>query len=570
MNAKNIIAACLLGILILASTEKSKADEASAIASVNSYEGQVLGIAKDVEGVRILIPAKTFEGRILADADLAVLKEIPKVIELDLKNASIGDAGAAHLSALTDLQRLHLEKTKITDAGLAHLKDLTGLEYLNLYGTEVTDAGLEHLKGLTSLKQLYLWQTKVSEDAAKSFQASMESSGNDSLEINLGWEKELLSKARITFLKGQKARLETSEEEKSNELKLASKDIQKLCPLMVDEEVDGEEIVQYKGINIEFCCGSCVKKFKKDPDYYVKLCKGLLPQIPEELISNEVNLIDQKFCLVNSDKVVTPKSYKYNHNGKDFYFWNSSAVRTFSKKPEYYIARYREQKAELAKKLNLDWKKELISKVRKPAAEASASEESSKLTSTSVESQKLCPLMLDEEVDGEEIVQYKGINIEFCCGSCVKKFKKDPDYYVRLTKGLLPQIPEKLVSNDIELMEQKFCLVYNDRIVTPKSYKHTHNGKDFYFWSNSAIRTFSQKPEYYIARYQEQKAELAKKLNLGWEEEFNNKKQTAIATLPTTQASETSKEASQEDRVAKLEAENQELRKKLKELVENK
>ena len=67
--------------------------------------------------------------------------------------------------------------------------------------------------------------------------------------------------------------------------------------------------------------------------------------------------------------------------------------------------------------------------------------------------------MVDRQVDGEEIVEYKGTKIELCCSACVKKFKKDPDYYVKLTKGLLPQIPEKLVSEDLELMDQKFCLV---------------------------------------------------------------------------------------------------------------
>ena len=80
--------------------------------------------------------------------------------------------------------------------------------------------------------------------------------------------------------------------------------------------------------------------------------------------------------------------------------------------------------------------------------------------------------MVDRQVDGEEIVEYKGTKIELCCSACVKKFKKDPDYYVKLTKGLLPQIPEKLVSEDLKLMDQKFCLVYNDRVVTPKSYKY--------------------------------------------------------------------------------------------------
>jgi hypothetical protein len=61
MNAKEKTVALLLTSLILVGTSIAQADEQSAIAAVESYEGQVLGIAKDVEGVRILIPAKTFE-----------------------------------------------------------------------------------------------------------------------------------------------------------------------------------------------------------------------------------------------------------------------------------------------------------------------------------------------------------------------------------------------------------------------------------------------------------------------------------------------------------------------------
>ena len=74
--------------------------------------------------------------------------------------------------------------------------------------------------------------------------------------------------------------------------------------------------------------------------------------------------------------------------------------------------------------------------------------------------EKFCTLMVDRQVDGEKIVGYKGTTIELCCSACVKKFKKDPDYYVKLAKGLLPQISEKLVAVDLKLMDQKFCLVF--------------------------------------------------------------------------------------------------------------
>ena len=48
-----------------------------------------------------------------------------------------------------------------TDGDLAHLKGLTGLRELNLYGTEITDAGLAHLKGLTRLRKLHLQELHV-------------------------------------------------------------------------------------------------------------------------------------------------------------------------------------------------------------------------------------------------------------------------------------------------------------------------------------------------------------------------------------------------------------------------
>ena len=67
-------------------------------------------------------------------------------------------------------------------------------------------------------------------------------------------------------------------------------------------------------------------------------------------------------------------------------------------------------------------------------------------------------------------------------------------------------------------MDQKFCLVYNDRVVTPKSYKYKYEGKEYFFWSNSAIRRFSQKPDFYLSRYNQQKGDVAKKLKIATKE----------------------------------------------------
>jgi len=122
-------------------------------------------------------------GKAVGDAELALVKELPKVSELDLHGTSITDAGLASIEGLTTLTRLHLEKTAVTDAGLAHLKGLTALEYLNLYDTAVTDAGVAQLDGLRSLKKLYLWQTKVTDAGATELKKAV-----PAVDINRGEE----------------------------------------------------------------------------------------------------------------------------------------------------------------------------------------------------------------------------------------------------------------------------------------------------------------------------------------------------------------------------------------------
>ncbi len=100
------------------------------------------------------------------------------------------------------------------------------------------------------------------------------------------------------------------------------------------------------------------------------------------------------------------------------------------------------------------------------------------LCSGIAQEQKLCPLMIEDEIDPEEFVEYKGKKIYMCCGSCVKKFKKAPDYYVKLTSKLLPQVDKSLLDAKVKFIEQKFCMVYPDRVVSPKSYLYEHAGKN--------------------------------------------------------------------------------------------
>src|SRR5437868_1486652 len=75
------------------------------------------------------------------------------IVRVDLEGTRTGDADLVLLKSLPRLRDLDLSKTAVTDAGLVHLKDLKQLEHLALGAlSRVTDAGLEQLQGLTGLR----------------------------------------------------------------------------------------------------------------------------------------------------------------------------------------------------------------------------------------------------------------------------------------------------------------------------------------------------------------------------------------------------------------------------------
>ncbi len=102
-------------------------------------------------------------GTQVSDAGLVHLQELANLRTLDLWGTEVTDAGLVHLEGLSGLQTLNLHETQVGDQGLAHLSELTGLRELRLYRTRLTDAGLEHLRGLSNLETLHLANTRVSD-----------------------------------------------------------------------------------------------------------------------------------------------------------------------------------------------------------------------------------------------------------------------------------------------------------------------------------------------------------------------------------------------------------------------
>lgn len=112
-----------------------------------------------------------------------------------------------------------------------------------------------------------------------------------------------------------------------------------------------------------------------------------------------------------------------------------------------------------------------------------------------------CPLMVDDGVDPEEAVVVEGQRIEFCCGTCVRKFEENKAYYIKaveyLNKLFTPEQRKKLGVDDVTLLQQRRCPIYPDRIVNPNSPSVEYKDMKIYFWSSSAVRRWKRDPDKY-------------------------------------------------------------------------
>ena len=58
-------------------------------------------------------------------------------------------------------------------------------------------------------------------------------------------------------------------------------------------------------------------------------------------------------------------------------------------------------------------------------------------------------------------------------------------------------------------MDQKFCLVYNDRVVTPKSYKYKYEGKVYFFLEQFGYPEVLPETRFLLIQIQAAKREVA-------------------------------------------------------------
>ena len=117
------------------------------------------------------------------------------------------------------------------------------------------------------------------------------------------------------------------------------------CPLMTSEDVDSEQLVEYEGVAVLFCCQKCRKLFNGNPKYVIKASIELLPQfeaMKDKLELDKVKLLDQRYCPINRTHLITPASPAVDYKGVKIYLWDKDAVAEWKKDPDGCAKRGRE------------------------------------------------------------------------------------------------------------------------------------------------------------------------------------------------------------------------------------
>ena len=103
----------------------------------------------------------------ITDRELVLLKDLPLLEELSLRDTEISDLGLPNLAGLRALKKLDLSSTSLSDSALNHLKPLVGLQSLDLSHTLVEGPGLTALASLAQLRELNLGSTPLDDEGIR-------------------------------------------------------------------------------------------------------------------------------------------------------------------------------------------------------------------------------------------------------------------------------------------------------------------------------------------------------------------------------------------------------------------
>jgi hypothetical protein len=95
---------------------------------------------------------------------LAALEGMPHLTRLSLEAANITDNGLMHLRHLNAIETLHIDRSKVTGSGLIHVPNPEGIRDLAFDHSPFNNSGLKLLSRFPNLETLSLWGSEITDD----------------------------------------------------------------------------------------------------------------------------------------------------------------------------------------------------------------------------------------------------------------------------------------------------------------------------------------------------------------------------------------------------------------------
>ena len=88
----------------------------------------------------------TLDNPATKDEDLAIIRRLQGIKQVDLRGTKVTNVGLRHLENLITIERLEIDSENVTDDAVGSLRTLKGLISLWLIGTQLTDVGISDLQ----------------------------------------------------------------------------------------------------------------------------------------------------------------------------------------------------------------------------------------------------------------------------------------------------------------------------------------------------------------------------------------------------------------------------------------
>jgi Leucine-rich repeat (LRR) protein len=141
--------------------------------SIDAFIEQLKQLGGSVEYNATAQELMVFDNSISGRSLAMLVRELPNLKMLNLRNLVVGDDLFEHMPVLNQATYVSLQNCRLTDASLAQMSKFPNVRELNLRANRIIDEGLKGLHGLKSLERVYVGESRVTVEGMEALQKAL-------------------------------------------------------------------------------------------------------------------------------------------------------------------------------------------------------------------------------------------------------------------------------------------------------------------------------------------------------------------------------------------------------------